>query len=114
MPFGLPARLPGEMHEAAGVGADVKQPPRVGCHAPSQLAKDRVKDEILVSGVELVRHPLFRPPLVVHAVEEARQRGELLRLTETARRAPNEPDPMSAYAWSSGSWDAYSWKSKRH
>src|ERR1041384_2141818 len=77
--------------------ADVEQRARLPrADAAIELAEDRREDQVLVARVELAGNPLIRPALRVHAIEEPRQRGQTLRLAESAGPASDDPDVATA------------------
>ncbi len=94
--FDLPTCLLGQVHESSGVGPDVQQATRAFGRAAVELAKDRPENEVLVIGHELVLDPLLRPALVVHAIEEPRERWKPLGLGESAGVTAHEPERLTA------------------
>ena len=90
-PFDRPAVALGGVHEAAGVRADVEQPATRGVPPAPQLTENPLEDEVLVRRRELALDPVLRPLLVVHPIEEARQRRQRFGLAEAADPAADEP-----------------------
>ena len=70
--FGAPTSLDRELHEPAGVAADVEQRARRRPDVLAELGENAAEDQIPVVGIKLFRDPLWRPALVVHPLEETR------------------------------------------
>jgi len=82
--FNRPAIPLRERHEAAGVGTDIEKSTARRPMASLECAKDTVKNKVLRPAFELVLDPAMIPRLVVHAIEEPRQRRQCLGLTMAA------------------------------
>ena len=66
---------------------DIEEPPGLGCVPSVERTKDATKNEVFRPSFEFVLDPVGIPLLVVHAIEEPRQRRQRLRLTMAARGA---------------------------
>ena len=83
-PFRVPAGRASEVQKPARVRTDIQEPAARRPDTTLELAKDRMKDQIFVVGLELMDDPRFVPALVVHSIEVAAERRKCSRLAKPA------------------------------